>query len=267
MSDPVISPIVRRINGERIVVLGWGRAILMQVAHPLVGAGVAAHSGFRESPLAPVRRLHATVSAMLALSFGEEDEADRAARRIRSTHDRVHGRLEADTGPFPAGTRYSAHDPALLLWVHATLLDSILLFYERTVGSLTPAERDEYLAAAAHGMQKVGLPAVSTPRTVSALRAYLDGVLNGGTLAVTPTTRAVADAVLSPRFGWLAAPLTRTQRLVTIGLLPPSVRELFGYRWDARREHRLQQVLAVLRRVRQRSPDRMTRWAGARPRA
>jgi uncharacterized protein (DUF2236 family) len=179
----------------------------------------------------------------------------------------VHGRLEADTGPFPAGTPYSAHDPQLLLWVHATLLDSILLFYEHTVGPLTPAEEDEYLAAAAEGMQRVGLPAASTPQTASDLRAYLDGMLKSGRLAVTPGTRAVADAVLSPRFGWLAAPVTRTQRLVTIGLLPPFVRDLFDYRWDERREHRLQQVLEVLRRVRQRSPARVARWAGARPRA
>lgn len=262
---PVVSPVVRRINGERITVLGWGRAILMQVAHPLVGAGVAAHSGFRESPLAPVRRLHATVSAMLALTFGDEAEADRAARRIRTTHDRVHGRLEADTGPFPAGTPYSAHDPQLLLWVHATLLDSILLFYEHTIGPLTPAEEDEYLAAAAEGMQRVGLPTASTPRTASDLRAYLNGMLKSGKLAVTPATRAVVDAVLSPRFGWLAAPVTRTQRLVTIGLLPPRVRDLFGYAWDAPRERRLQSTLAILRGLRQRSPERLARWAAARP--
>ncbi len=264
MSVPVVRPVVGRINGERITVLGWGRAILLQVAHPLVGAGVAAHSGFRDSPLGPVRRLQATVGAMLALTFGDDAEADRATRRILATHDRVSGRLEADTGPFPAGTPYSAHDPDLLLWVHATLLDSMLLLYERTVAPLTPADRDEYVAAAADGMQRVGVPMARAPRTASDLRAYLDGIVARGTLALTPATRAVADAVLSPQFGWIVAPLTHTQRLLTIGLLPPSVRELYGYPWDARRERRLHTVLAVLRRVRQHSPERVARWAASR---
>lgn len=264
MSVPEVSPIVRRVNGERVTVLGWGRAVLLQVAHPLVGAGVAQHSGFRASPLGPVRRLRSTVNAMLALTFGTEVEADGAVRRILATHDRVSGTLAGPAGPFPAGTPYSAHDPDLLLWVHATLLDSILLVYERTVAPLSTAERDAYLAAAVDGMQRIGVPFGRAPRTAGALEAYLGGMLGSGTLAVTPETQAVADAVLSPQLGWMVFPVAGAQRLMTIGLLPPAVREMYGYAWTARQQRRLESLLGMLRRARQHSPARIARWPEAR---
>ena len=38
--------------------LGGGRALLMQVAHPLVAAGVAEHSGYREDPWKRLERHH-----------------------------------------------------------------------------------------------------------------------------------------------------------------------------------------------------------------
>ena len=75
------STISWRINAERFVLLGWGRAILLQFAHPLVAAGVAEHSSFRESGAAAVRRLHLTVKAMLALAFG--DAPRRAAQNAK----------------------------------------------------------------------------------------------------------------------------------------------------------------------------------------
>ena len=132
-----VPPIVRRINGERLMVLGWGRAILMQLAHPLIAAGIGDHSDFRSGPVGTAQRLRRTVRAMLALTFGDEVHAARASRQILAIHDRVHGTLPTAVGPFPAGTRYSAHDPDLLLWVHSTLLDSMLLFYADLVAPLT----------------------------------------------------------------------------------------------------------------------------------
>jgi len=96
------------------VLLGWGRTILLQFAHPLVAAAVARHSGFDRNLASYVRRTHGTVSAMLALTFGTERDARAAAAWITVLHDRVHGTLRSPMGIFPAGTRYSAHDPELL---------------------------------------------------------------------------------------------------------------------------------------------------------
>ena len=143
------SLISRRINAERIVLLGWGRAILLQLAHPLIAAGVHDHSGFRATTWAAMTRLYHTVHAMLALTFGTDEERERALGGIRQIHQRVNGQLRSAAGRFPAGTVYSAENPDLVLWVHATLLESVPLAYEQLVGPLTIAERDAYCAEAA----------------------------------------------------------------------------------------------------------------------
>ena len=67
---------------------------------------------------------------MLRLSFGTERDAQVAFDRINAIHNRVHGHLPEAAGVFPAGTPYSAHDPALLTWVHATLVHMNLRVYD-----------------------------------------------------------------------------------------------------------------------------------------
>jgi uncharacterized protein (DUF2236 family) len=254
------SDLVRRINGERLVVLGWGRAILMQLAHPLVAAGVDAHSTFRASRLARYMRLHQTVQAMLDLTFGDEAAVDRAARRIRSIHDRVHGRLGEPVGLFPAGTPYSAHHRDLLLWVHATLLDSMPLAYELLVGPLGPGARDAYCRDAAAGAARLGLPVDVAPRSSSALEEYMDRMVRSGTLAVGGSARALAREILYPPLAWLSGPLATLQRDLTIGTLPPAIRAAYDLRWTTRDERRLLSRARIVRRVRRLMPRAVARW-------
>src|SRR5688572_1143257 len=150
MAPPTHEPsVARRINGERVVVLGWTRAILMQLAHPLIAAGVFEHSRFRESPWSAAERLHSTIQAMLALTFGTEAASMRALEGIRTIHRRVNGQLRTTVGRFPVGTPYSAEDPTLVRWVHLTLLESLPLAYEALVGPLEPGDRDAYCAESA----------------------------------------------------------------------------------------------------------------------
>ena len=82
-----------KVNREVIVVAGWGRAILLQLAHPAVAAGVHDHSSFRGSLLSSFRRLHSTVRAMLSLTFGDTEQMITAAAGINAIHDRVRGRV------------------------------------------------------------------------------------------------------------------------------------------------------------------------------
>ena len=107
--------VVQRVNSERLVLLGWSRAILMQIAHPLIAAGVTQHSTFRGGVLDAAKRLHHTIAAMLSLTFGDDERRAAAVARIRGIHRSVNGALETAAGPFAAGSRYSAEDPALLL--------------------------------------------------------------------------------------------------------------------------------------------------------
>ena len=117
--------VAHRVNAERVVLLGWGRAILLQLAHPLVAAGVHDHSSVRATPWAAATRLHTTVRAMLALTFGTDAERQHALYGIQQIHRRVRGHLPTAVGAWAAGTAYSAEDPALVLWVHLTLLESV----------------------------------------------------------------------------------------------------------------------------------------------
>ena len=94
--------ITRRVNREAVVVLGWGRAILLQLAHPLVAAGVGAHSDFDGGPLAYVGRMRRTIGAMLSLTFGTESEIRETAGRINAIHHRVHGKLDCAVGGYAA---------------------------------------------------------------------------------------------------------------------------------------------------------------------
>ena len=245
-----------KVNREIVVIAGWGRAILLQFAHPLVAAGVAEHSGFPGGLRARCERLRSTVGAMLSLTFGDDDEALSTAARINAIHDRVCGRLH--------DTRYSAHDPELLRWVHATLIDSILLVYERLVEPLRPEERDRYCTEAAILEPLLDIPAGLLPRRSSDLDAYLQSSLGSGEIAVTPSGRALARAALFPP-GWpLLWPVLRPVQLMTIGLLPESLRRDYGFEWTARDERALARWMRTLRWLRRGIPSAFHTWPSSR---
>ena len=256
--------VARRINAERVVLFGWSRAILLQLSHPLIAAGVAEHSSFRGGPFTAAARLHHTVRAMLSLTFGTAATREETLERIRGIHRRVRGRLAESAGPFPAGTPYFADDPDLLLWVHATLLDSIPLVYEHLVRPLSAAERDSYCDEAAETAIALGARPAEVPRTWADLRTYVDSTYQSGCLVVSGQAREVATAVLAPRMAWLIAPAAAANRLVTVGLLPDPLRRQFGFSWSDRRERQLRTVLRVIRGGRRMIPGAIGLWPEAR---
>ena len=258
------APLSWTIHREVVLLLGWGRAILMQFAHPLVACGVAEHSAFRSEMLGGWRRLHRTLGAMLALTFGGEEAARRSAARINAIHDRVHGRLPRAEGVFAAGTAYSACDPALLGWVHATLVDSFLLAYERYVRPLSPAERDAYCAESAGIEPWLRVPAGALPRTAADLDAYVSSRLAGGEIHVTDTARDLARGVLHPPASAPLWPGLAVMRLVTSGLLPQSLREAYGLPWGPRRDAAFRASTALIRTLLPLTPAVVRQWPAAR---
>jgi len=230
------------INRERVVVLGWSAAVLMQLAHPLVTAGVAEHSVAVAQPRMRLRRARETIASMLALTFGPPDETARAARTINTIHDRVHGQLRAATGALPAGAPYSAHDPALLLWVHATLLDVLPRAYALYVGPLSAADRDRFCAEGVGMAAVVGIPEQDMPESAAALGTYLEGMMAGGLIAVGPAARTLAREMLLPPLGPLIY-------LPTVGLVPPSIRRAYGLRWTAGHQAALRASAWLIRRL------------------
>jgi uncharacterized protein (DUF2236 family) len=250
-----------RVNREMIVVAGWGRAILLQLAHPAVAAGVDHHSAFRGSLLSSFWRLRSTVRAMLSLAFGDAEQIIATAAAINTIHDRVRGRV-GDGG----GEAYSAHDPELQRWVHATLVESIPLVYERLVGPLTVRDRDRYCAEAAIMEPLLGMPAGWLPRDSAQLDAYMREMLAGGRIVVTDTSRALARAVLYPPRWYAAWPAFRPIQLLTIGTLPPVVRHAYGFEWRPRDARALARWTAMLRRSVRLLPAVAREWPMARRR-
>src|SRR5215207_3364608 len=179
-----------KINSEIVLLLGWNPAILLQIAHPLVAAGVTQHSLFLTDPAGRPRRLWRTLQVMFDLTFGWPAEVQRAADAINAVHDRVHGELRQAAGPFAAGSHYSAHDPELLRWVHCTMLDVFPRAYRLYVGPLSDAEWDRYCAEASRVEPLLGLPDGYLPSSLPALRTYVGGMLASGQIAVSAEARA-----------------------------------------------------------------------------
>jgi uncharacterized protein (DUF2236 family) len=260
-----------KVNREVIVVAGWGRAVLLQLAHPAVAAGVHDHSSFRGSVLSSFRRLHSTIGAMLSLTFGDTEQMITAAAGINAIHDRVRGRVPPSPGlqrtsRDGAGEEYSAHDPDLQRWVHATLLESIPLTYELLVGPLTLRERDQYCSEAAIMEPLLGMPAGWLPRDSAQLDTYMREMLADGSIVVTDTSRALARAVLYPPQWYVAWPVFRAMQLLTIGSLPPSIRRAYGFEWSARDVRAFARWTALLRTSLRLLPPIAREWPMARRR-
>jgi len=235
---------LRRVSGEPVLLFGGGRALLLEIAHPLVAAGVAEHSSYRSDPFG---RLQRTLEAMSAIVFRDRAAALAAARGVERAHQRVTGRLAAPAGRFGAGTPYSGRDPELMLWVWATLVDTALVIYERFVGELDLAARRAYYADHRSVVRVLGVPDALVPPDWEAFRSWFDGMLASDALAVTPAAREIAVCVLEPA---AAISDARRLRLITAGLLPPRLREAFGLDWDDVAAARLEQLSASVRGLR-----------------
>ncbi len=246
------------------MLLGWTRAILMQLAHPLIAAGVYDHSSFRADPGTAVVRLRHTVQAMLALTFGDEAQQAHAYNGIRAIHRRVNGTLPVAAGRFPAGTPYSAEDPDLVLWVHATLMESIPLVYERLIAPLSGAERDAYCAQAAPVAIALGAREAEVPRSWAAVRQHIDATCAAGRIDVTPQARELSHALLAPRFPLLLGPAAWVNRLFALGDLPPFLRQQYGLAWTPRDERAYARITALIRGIRAGAPGIVALWPQAR---
>lgn len=261
---PGASAVAWKLQREIVLLLAWGPAILLQLAHPLVARGVADHSVFRDERWGRTRRLRQTLDAMLRLCFGTDREVQGVVARINAIHDRVHGQLDQPAGVFAAGTPYSAHDPALLTWVQATLLDMNLRVYELFVDALHVEDKDRYCDEASAIESAFGIPEGRLPRSAGELQRYVDAMLASGEIAVTDAARTLARAVIYPRVPRVAEPLLAFMRLTTIGLLPPPVRAGYGFSWTSRRETRLRLLAGFVRAALRLTPSVLRHWPAAR---
>jgi uncharacterized protein (DUF2236 family) len=226
---------VWRVGRERVLLAAGPAALLLQLAHPLVAAGVAEHSDFSGDPM---RRLRGTLDATLTVVFGDRQQAHAAAARVGRQHRTVIGRSTVPVGHFPAGTPYRAGDPELARWVHATLVWTALELYDRFVVPLPHVRRAAYLVEMSTFGRLFGVPDRLLFTDYDRFEDYVRGVDADGVLAVGPHARAAAAQILTAGATDLPRPLpsaaSRAAGLLAAGLLPPRLRAGYQLPWGPR---------------------------------
>jgi uncharacterized protein (DUF2236 family) len=246
------------INSEAALMLGGGCALILQVAHPLVGAGVEHYSRFHADRWG---RLTHTLDTMGRLIFGDTATAERSAMRMRRAHGRIQGVVSAGHA---AGRSYDATDPALVLWVWATLVHTSIATYERYVHRLPPTEIERYYAEQKRLAYACGVPLDGCPPTYADFTTYFKGTVER-TLEPTAAAHHVADIALNPLdLPRAAGPVLEMVRLPTVGLLPPRLRDDLSLRWSPGRAHAFSMTALACRRALPLLPCRLRHVRSAR---
>jgi uncharacterized protein (DUF2236 family) len=228
-----------RISGDLAAPVAGLRALIIQALHPLAMAGVDQHSDWRADP---VGRLAATSAYLANITFGERAVAERAASRVRRIHERVTG-VDSETGQ-----PYAASDPALLLWVHAALVDSNIAARELFGTPMPPADADSYVEEMVIAAQLVGVPPEFVPDSRAALAGYL-AVVQPQLLCTAAARESMAYLLDPPGLDPEVAEIWQDIKEATLISLPDWARERYGYTapelTPARRDE-IRQALGVL---------------------
>jgi uncharacterized protein (DUF2236 family) len=242
------------------VLVGGPRALLLELAHPLVAAAVARHSRFQADP---VTRLARTLDVMGVIAFGSAAESAAAASGLWRLHDRI-------SGPGPGGRTYGANDPDLLMWVHATLVETVLVVERRYLGLLDDAERELYYAETRLVGLAIGIPDDLLPPDLGSFQAYFASGVER--LEVGATARDLARHILRPRVRVPVRQLALPARLFAAGaieaatadLLPARIRDAYGLGSPVHgaASAGLAVGCALTRAVAPRLPAPLLRWMG-----
>ncbi len=237
---------VQTVNREAVLLAGGGRALLMQVAHPLVAAGVAHHSNFETEPLT---RLWRTLDLTLTIIFADAASALGAVKTIERRHAPVHGEIAAPAARFPAGSTYDANAPDLLLWVHATLIDSAMVTFERFVRPFAANEKASFYEESKITARLFGIDDEQIPDTVADFEEYVHTVLSGDELGFAEDGLRVVDSIMDPPLPAGLRQLAGSGRIFTEGMLPAALREKLGYCWSPRRQRNLERAQTFSQRT------------------
>jgi uncharacterized protein (DUF2236 family) len=228
-----------RVSGDLSSPIAGLRSLLVQALHPLAMAGVDQHSDWRADP---VGRLAATSSYIATLLYGERAVAERAAAWVRTIHERVQG-LDPETGQ-----SYAASDPALLLWVHAALVDSGIAACALFGTELSAAEADQYVAEMTAAAVIIGIPEHLVPSDAADLAGYLESV-RPELLRSAAARESMAYLLDPPGLDEEVAEIWQDIREAAVMSLPDWARQLYGYSappLTAARRNEIRQALGVL---------------------
>ena len=215
------------------------RALMLQALHPLAMAGVDQHSNWRSDP---VGRLAATGGYLATISFGDRAAAERAASRVRRVHEHINGTDQV------TGRQYAASDPALLLWVHATLEESGIVAARAFGSLLSPEASNRYVAEMVAAAQLVGIPAGLVPSSLGELEGYLSAARPE--LRCTPAAaESMAYLLDPPGLDEDVAEIWADIKDGVLAVLPAWALQMYGYPpqpLDPARQTEIRQALGVL---------------------
>ena len=219
--------LVERFSREGTLLLGGGRAILLQVADPVVGHAVASHSDFAHRPQ---HRLNNTLTYVYGVMLGTPAQRELVARYTRRAHEGIPG----------------ATDPDRQLWVAATLYQTAVQVYERVHAPLSPADAQAVLTSYAALATTLEVPLDRWPATPQLFDAYWADAV--AALDVGPLARQVAHDLFHPVTAplWMRAALPLAA-LLTADLLDAPLRDAFGMPWSRHRARRASAAWAVIR--------------------
>lgn len=208
-----------RLHADPSMLIGAMRALLVQALEPRAMAGVVQHSDYKADPWG---RLNRTVRFVLHATYGDTATAEAACRAVRRIHDRVHG-IDPVTG-----RAYSAHDPDLLLWIHAVEVHSAVYAYRAYAGRLSDDDADRYVDEMVRVAEHLGMPGDIAPRTMGGLREYLRGVEG---LQATPGARESMRLIMYPPMPLPLRPLWVLPASAAVASLPRFARRMYGLPW------------------------------------
>jgi uncharacterized protein (DUF2236 family) len=246
-----------RVMHEPLLILGGGRALLMQAANPLVAQGAIDFSAYAEDPFG---RLMRTIHWVTMVTYGTRAEAVAACNLVNRMHTRIVGALPAPhaTRRMHARREYSALDGELLRWVHASFVDTMLVTHDALVGGLSEADRDTFVSEWDAVADLMHVPPRLLWSSHRELREYVDGEVARGVALPGAGSRLVSRTVLRPplpspwlRPGWDVVAFT------TVGLVPAAVRRAYGVLWTPAHSAAHRALCLTLRRTHDVLPRRL----------
>ena len=213
-----------QIDRESAIFLGAGRALLLQLAHPWIAAAIVQHSNvFADS----IGRFHRTFRIVFSMVFGTLEQSMSAARRLCRRHADITGELPWAAGPFAVGSTYSANAIPALGWVWATLIETALVAYELVLSPLTAQQREQYYRESLLFAGLFGIPRECLPPDWATFSAYFSHMVESEILSISDQTRSTAQRLMAGTDLWLPIPVSYQD--LTLGLLPPPIRQRFGF--------------------------------------
>jgi uncharacterized protein (DUF2236 family) len=239
--------LIWKINRERINLMGGGRALLLQLAHPWVSAGVEQHSKVKTDLIGRYRRTFHNIRGMV---FGDLKTALKCAKAVYEVHKKVKGRSGENT-------EYFANNEKVLMWVHSTLWDTSVKMYELFIRKLSDEELEHYYQDTKFFAYLFGISDETLPENWKAFTRYTKCMCNGDTneLKINNNTMALAEHIFNPSI-LLKLP-GKFYKSFTTHILPESVRKLYKLEYGLKQKFIYESIYQTLKPAYRLLPKRL----------